>query len=300
MKGFVFNIQRFSINDGPGIRTTLFVKGCNLRCKWCHNPESMSKVQEIQYFAQKCIMCGRCIKVCPSKAHYINDSGEKIYDRNKCNKCGLCIKNCLDDALIFVGKYMEAEEVVNIVKKDIDYYKNSGGGLTISGGEPLIQKEFIKEVFNKTRYLGIHNALDTALNVDWEDAEYVVSSVDMVLLDIKVMDDNIHIKSTGVSNSIILENAIKLSKMDIDIIVRIPVIPGVNDTVDNMEATAQFIKGFKRLLHVDLLPYHDLGVDKYISLGEENKRTLFEIPAKEKMESLAECFNKHSIKVNVG
>ena len=295
MKGFVFNIQRFSINDGPGIRTTVFVKGCNLRCLWCHNPESNSLKQEIQYFPQKCIRCMKCIEVCPTKAHYIDEKGNKIFDRSKCNQCGLCVENCMYDALVFAAKHMEPDEVVNEIVKDIDYYRNSGGGVTISGGEPLLQKEFVKEVFDRTKALGIHNALDTAACVNWEDFEYVLPSIDLVLLDIKVMDENMHKKATGVSNERILQNAIKLSQKEVDIIVRIPVIPGINDTEDNMDKTAQFLKSFKRLLCVELLPYHDLGADKWASLGQTGEPMAFEIPGKEKMQRLSQCFERYGI-----
>ncbi|MCX7709215.1 MAG: glycyl-radical enzyme activating protein [Clostridia bacterium] len=299
MKGFVFNIQRFSINDGPGIRTTVFVKGCNLRCRWCHNPESISPKQEIQYFPEKCVMCGKCMEVCPTGAHFINHFGEKVFDRSKCNCCGLCVQNCLYDALIQVGSYMEADEVIETVKKDIEYYRNSGGGVTFSGGEPMLQKEFVKEVFDRTKALGIHNALDTAANVPWGDLEYVLPSVDLVLLDLKAMDSAVHQQATGVPNERILENAVKLSQKEVDIIVRIPVVPGINDTEGNMNKTAEFIKDFKRLARVELLPYHDMGVDKYSSLGKSANEAVFETPSREKMEKLAACFSKHNIAVCV-
>ena len=290
MKGFIFNIQRFSTGDGPGIRTTVFLKGCNLNCKWCHNPESISGDIEIQYFPQKCVGCGKCIEVCKTKAHYINENNEKIFDRSKCNKCGLCVKECLYDALVFTAKYIESEEVVNTIEKDIAYYKNSNGGITISGGEPLLQKEFVREIFQNTKELGIHNALDTAFNVDWETIEYVLPWTDLILLDIKVMDSQVHKKFTGVSNLEILENARKLSKEKVDIIVRIPVVTGVNDNEDNMTKVAEVLSDFKNLLHVELVPYHDMGVYKHTSLGREDEQSIFEIPTSETMNSLAKHF----------
>lgn len=299
MRGFVFNIQRFSINDGPGIRTTVFLKGCNLQCQWCHNPESIKTDQEIQYFGQKCVRCGKCVEVCPTTAIYMNPNGEKIFDRSKCNQCGLCIEHCLYGALSFVAQYMEADEVVSIIKKDEAYYQNSGGGLTISGGEPLLQKDFVKEVFSKTRRAGIHNALDTAANVSWACLEEVLPLTDLVLLDLKVMDPEEHKKVTGSTNKQILENAVKLSQVDVDMIVRIPVIPGINNTDENMSKAADFLRDFQRLLFVELLPYHDLGVDKYLSLGEEKAQGVFEIPKKEEMERLAYCFRKRNIAVKI-
>ncbi|MBD3306970.1 glycyl-radical enzyme activating protein, partial [candidate division KSB3 bacterium] len=141
MRGSVFNIQRFSIHDGPGIRTTVFLKGCNLRCLWCHNPESLTVQQEIQYVPQKCVRCGQCLEVCPHGAHSISATGEKRFDRTKCQVCGACVQHCLYDALVFVAQVMEVEEVVEIVMKDAAYYRNSGGGVTISGGEPFLQQE---------------------------------------------------------------------------------------------------------------------------------------------------------------
>ncbi len=297
MQGRIFNIQRFSIHDGPGIRTSVFLKGCNLRCLWCHNPESNSPRQEVQFFPQKCILCKKCIEVCPEGAHYINQDGVKIFDRSKCTLHGECVANCMYDALVFVYKYMQPEEVVEVVLKDRDYYRNSGGGLTISGGEPLLQKDFVKEVFDITRAHGVHNALDTAANTPWEHIAYVLPSVDLVLLDLKSMDDELHLYGTGVSNKRILENARKLAQQDVDIIVRIPVVPKFNDSLENMRATAQFLRQFPRLMYVDLLPYHDLGVDKYTSLGKPVETAIFEIPSREEIASLSRPFVDHQIPV---
>lgn len=297
MKGRVFNIQRFSIHDGPGIRTSVFLKGCNLNCLWCHNPESRSPQQEVQFFPQKCVKCGKCVEVCPEGAHSIDAHGLRGFDRSKCILSGACVENCMHDALVFVYKYMEPEEVVKIVMKDADYYRNSGGGLTMSGGEPLLQKEFVRAVFDQTQELGIHNALDTAANMPWEDIMYVLPSVDLVLLDIKVMDDDIHKYGTRVSNKRILENAHKLAQEDVDIIVRIPVVPGINDTDENMLATAEFLTSFPRLQYVEMLPFHDLGVDKYASLGKSNETAIFETPSEEQIINLSRSFIKYQIPV---
>ncbi|MCX8130605.1 MAG: glycyl-radical enzyme activating protein [Clostridia bacterium] len=300
MKGFVFNIQRFSINDGPGIRSTVFLKGCNLRCLWCHNPESLKAAQEILFFEEKCVGCKKCETVCPSHAHYFTGEGNKVFDRSKCNYCGLCIENCMYDALACAAKYMEPGEVMDVLLKDMDYYRNSGGGVTFSGGEPLLQKEFLMEVAEKTKSEGIHNALDTALNVEWEDIEHVLPYINLVLLDLKVMDSTIHKNVTGVGNQRILQNAFKLSQTHVDIIVRIPVIPGINDTDENMGKTAEFLKDFKNLTRVELLPYHDMGVNKHLTLGNRNKHRVFEIPSDESIRQLTRCFRKYGIEVISG
>lgn len=278
MQGRVFNIQRFSIHDGPGIRTSVFLKGCNLDCLWCHNPESNSVKQEIQYFSQKCALCETCIQVCPTGAHFVNEQGVKVFDRHACDLCGLCVENCLYDALVFVYQLMEPDEVLDVVMRDFDYYRNSGGGLTISGGEPLLQKDFVRAVFSGAKARGVHTALDTAANIPWTTIAEVLPVVDLVLLDLKAMDEEVHRKGTGVSNQRILQNAQSLSEYPVDLIVRIPVIPGINATEDNMRRTAEFLQPFRRLFYVELLPYHDLGVDKHLSLGRTGETATFENP----------------------
>lgn len=297
--GRVFNIQRFSVHDGPGIRTSIFLKGCNLNCSWCHNPESRLPGQEIQYFPQKCTLCKSCIEVCPTGAHFIAPDGQKIFDRAKCDLCGECVKACLYDALVFVSKTMAVSEVVDVVMKDADYYLNSGGGITFSGGEPMLQKEFVRAVAAETRAAGVHNALDTAANVEWDDLAYVLPVIDLVLLDIKTMDPQTHRAYTGVPNERILKNAMRLAQADVDMMVRIPVVPTVNDTEANMCETAEFIKGFPRLRKVELLPYHDLGVDKHASLGHTTEPVTFATPSPERMRELARCFEDRGLPVRV-
>ena len=204
------------------------------------------------------------------------------------------------DALVFVYKYMEPEEVIDVVIKDLDYYKNSGGGLTISGGEPALQKEFIKAIYDQAKAYGIHNALDTAANVPWEDIEYLLPSLDLVLLDLKVMDSDLHIKGTGIPNRRILQNAVKLSQQNVDLIVRVPMVPGISASEENMRSTAEFLKNFPRLKYIELLPYHDLGVDKYTSLGYLAQEAVFEIPSRDEIIHLSEAFMVFDIPVKVG
>lgn len=303
VEGIVFNIQRFSIHDGPGIRTTVFLKGCNLHCAWCHNPESRSTRQEIQSFSQKCVLCKKCIEVCPQGAFTIQETdgmpSVKLFDRSVCDGCGLCVDNCSYDALVYVAKTMTVEQVVEEVLKDADYYRTSGGGMTISGGEPMLQKDFICALFGQLHALGIHTALDTAAQVPWKELESVLPVVDLLLLDLKSMDSDVHQHWTGVGNARILENARRLAASDVDLIIRIPVVPGVNATRENMDQTAIFLQNFPRLRYVELLPYHDMGMDKYDSLGKEHEMINFESPSPEHMIWLAESFHNHNVQVKV-
>lgn len=300
MKGLVFNIQRFSINDGPGIRTTVFLKGCNLRCQWCHNPESMSPKPELQYFEQLCTNCLECVHNCPVSAITKKPQGKIVIDRELCTLCGKCESVCMSDAMVMAGSYMEATEVIDEVMKDRDYYRSSGGGITISGGEALLQKNFVIEIFKKTKAEGIHNTLDTAANVDWKIVESLVPYLDLVLLDIKHMDTDLHFERTRVHNTRILENARYLSDAGVPIIVRIPVIPSYNDSVEHMEAAATFLGELNTVELVELLPYHTMGVDKNISLGEKMLINIFESPDRDVLKSLVSIFEKHHIPVIVG
>ncbi len=297
MFGLISRIQRFSVNDGPGIRTTVFVKGCNLRCQWCHNPETQNTKPEIMFYEQHCIACGKCTEVCNKSSHHHIENKTKKFNRNHCDGSGKCVDACLHGALELIGKSMDSDEIVDIVSKDLKYYKNSGGGLTISGGEPLLQKDWVKDIFTKTKQKGIHNALDTAFNVNWDEIKDILPVTDLVLLDLKSMDDKVHQHYTTVSNTQILENAQKLSREDVDIIVRIPVIVGVNDTLINMKRAADFLKDFKRLIQVELLPYHSFGTEKSKCLGRESR--VFETPTKEQMMALKECFIEKNIKTLV-
>lgn len=283
MKGRIFNIQRFSVHDGPGIRTTVFFKGCNLRCKWCHNPESYQPEIQMQYFADRCISCRMCEQVCPV--------GVKIENHHRvgmenCILCKKCEAVCMQDAIKISGYEMEKEELLEIVKKDRRYYENSNGGVTVSGGEPMLQWEFLREFLPMVKKEGISTALDTAGNVPFSWFEEVLPYVDLILLDLKIMDGGLHKKYTGVDNRKILENAEKLLKMGVRMHIRVPLMAGINDTDQNADLLWNFVKGYPNVEEIRLLPYHTMGLEKAKSLGID--APVFEAPAKERLEKLKE------------
>lgn len=269
MDGKIFDIQRFSIYDGPGIRTNIFFKGCNLRCLWCHNPESQSMKNELMINADKCTHCGECAKVC-TKAFTAD-----------CTACGECVKACAHEARKIKGETITAEKAAEAALRDKEFYKTSGGGVTLSGGEPLLQPDFAAEILRICKENGVHTAIETALCVKWESVEKVLPYLDLVLCDIKCMDEKKHIELTGVSNKLILENAEKLKKSGVRVIFRTPVIPTCND--DEIEKIAAFCEGFD----YEILAYHKTGCGKYTSLGREYTLPDVEPPSVDFMKDLA-------------
>ena len=269
MKAAIFDIQRNSFVDGPGIRTTVFFKGCNLRCKWCHNPESQSAQKQMMYYKDKCIGCGKCAEVCPNQL-------------KKCDFCGKCELYCPADARKICGKEYSVDEVFNEIAKDKMFYANSGGGVTFSGGECMLQIDFLCEILKKCRENGIHTAVDTAGNVPWEYFEKILPYTDMFLYDIKAFSEELHMKGTGVSNKLILENLLQLSGK-CDIIARIPVIGGFNDDKAELCQIAEFLKQVK-CIKKESLPYHSMGEHKYDALEMKNKK--YSVPCKDKMNEI--------------
>jgi len=266
MNGTIFDIQRFSVDDGPGIRTVVFLKGCSMRCAWCHNPEGLQTFPEIMFYPQKCIGCGKCFEVCPNNCH-TGDAGERLFLRERCERCGECAKVCFSGALEVTGRSMTVCEVIGEVKKDDAYYQNSGGGVTFSGGEPLLQAEFLWELLIECKKAGLHCAVETAGNVPWAAFEKILPYVGLFLFDIKIIDEALHKKMTGTGNKLIIENLKKLAGEDTEIWVRTPEITGVSDTPEEKQKLANLFAELKAVKKHVYLPYHSLGESKYKSLG---------------------------------
>jgi len=296
-KGLVFNIQKFSLHDGPGIRTTVFMKGCSLSCRWCSNPESMNRHKEIMIYDVRCIGCKKCVEACPVGAIAFTERGREI-DWDKCDNCLECARVCPSKAIECVGDYMTVDEVVKKVEDDRTFYENSNGGMTVSGGEALIQSEFVREVLKKCREKGIHTALDTTGNAPWQDIENVLEYVDLVLQDIKHMDTEMHKKGTGVGNELILENARKIAK-SVRIWIRIPLIPDYNDSESNIRNVAEFAShiGAEK---VSVLPYHDLGSSKYPKLGRIYPMEGTTPPTEEAVERVRKTIESFGLELEIG
>lgn len=266
-EGMVFDTQRFSIHDGPGIRTIVFLKGCPLSCRWCSNPESQRPTPQLLFQKSSCVRCGKCLTVCPVGALSFDNPG--FVDRNKCISCGACAKVCLPGALSRRGETKTVWQVMQDLQKDATTYRRSGGGITLSGGEPLSQPEFARELLRACHEQGWTTAMETTGCAPAGVVEQVMPLVDYALVDIKSIDPDVHMANTGVDNRLILENALRISQLAASTVVRVPVVPGVNDN----PAAIQAIGAFAKLMHgvntVHLLPYHRFGENKYALLGRE-------------------------------
>ncbi len=294
----IINIQKYSVHDGPGIRTTIFFKGCPLKCWWCHNPETQNKNHEIMFFEERCTACGVCVKRCPQNAIEINGN-YPVVDENKCLLCGKCTDFCPNNAREYVGRDVTVQELMKEIIKDEVFYDESGGGVTFSGGEPLIYADFLNEVLKKCKDRGIHTTVDTSGCVPWESLEKVADKVDLFLYDIKLMNNAKHIKYIGVENVDILENLKKLSDKGCRIFIRMPIIAGVNDDNEHIDEAIKFLSHINTD-QVNLLPYHKMGMDKYRRLKMIYKLSGMEKPSDERMEEIADKFKKSGIKIKIG
>jgi glycyl-radical enzyme activating protein len=291
--GTVFEIQRFSIHDGPGIRTTVFLKGCPLRCLWCHNPESQERGTEIFFSAEKCIGCRYCQETCPRGNHQFQD-GMHIYHRDNCTGCGQCTEQCYSEALEVVGRPASVDEVIDKVIKDLPFYSNSGGGMTLSGGEPMQQFEFTRALLREARQRGIHTCIETSGCAPFSHYREIVPLVDLFLFDIKETDPARHVQYTGVSNQLILQNLSGLDQAGANIILRCPIIPGLNDRLEHFQAVAALAGTMQHVLEIHVLPYHPLGESKNSRLGKSPLLTGIAMPEAEQSAGWVQAVQQNS------
>jgi len=285
--GSVFNIQRFSLQDGPGLRSTVFMKGCPLACLWCHNPESQAPRAEILRLETRCMACGLC-----SEADLAGRSGRVMVEAD--------LAPCPTGALQQVGREVEPAELVRELLRDRIFFDESGGGVTFSGGEPLMQTPFLLESLDRLRAEGVHTALDTCGFAPWRELQQAASIASLVLYDLKLMDEARHRAATGQSNRIILDNLKELAGIHPNIWIRVPVIPGVNDDTANLEATARFLTSLASVRQVDLLPYHATGEAKFARLGKDYALAGLQSPSPLRMESLAAVFRARGLATTIG
>lgn len=283
MEGLIFDIQRFSIHDGPGIRTTVFVKGCPLKCLWCHNPESQEPKPEVFFSPDRCIGCGYCVSACEKGCHHL-ERGERVYVRDECIRCGECARECYAGALEVAGKMMSVEDAITEVEKDRPFYDNSGGGMTISGGEPMMQFEFTRELLKAAKWAGLHNCVETCGFTPFARLAELLPYVDLFLYDIKETDPELHRKFTGVSNELILANLLALDEVGASITLRCPIIPGLNEREEHFQGIARVANRMEHVVEIHVLPYHALGTSKNKRLGKASTLNATDMPEDSKVD----------------
>lgn len=299
IEGLVFNIMRFAVNDGPGIRTTVFLKGCPLRCEWCHNPESILPVPEVSLRGDRCIRCGACAEKCPEHAIGGVD-GATATDRERCTACGSCIDACAAEAREIIGTYMTAEEVLHEVIRDRIFFDQSNGGVTFSGGEPLLQHEFLHDALRACRSHRVHSAVDTTGYTSEKILLKIAEVADLFLFDLKTIDDNVHQRYTGVSNEQILKNLRTLTERGAPLIVRIPLIPNVNADPTSLHAIGKFVASFPQIDQIQLLPYHETGTAKHIRVGKKAPIEGVPLPSWEELQEYVQILKPYVEHVSIG
>jgi pyruvate formate lyase activating enzyme len=333
--GTIFDIKKYSVHDGPGIRTTVFFKGCPLECAWCHNPEGQRMSAEIMFYSDRCSACGICVSICLNQAvipkdvdHEITgvhpnwpvvlkegsdgkDSGSpdmnRAYEihtlREKCTACGECVKACPSGAREVAGRVVTSDELIQEIMKDVVFYDSSGGGVTFSGGEPLMQPDFLLVLLRECKEREIHTAVDTCGCAKWETLSAIVPYADLILYDLKCMDAGMHFELTGRRNEVIIENLTRLSKTHNNVTVRFPLIPGVNDNEENIVSMGEFLSSLSREGKspcIDVLPYHKTGMGKYERLGRVYNILHIARPADEVVDSVVEKLRRLGLETRVG
>jgi len=298
--GLVFNVQRYAVHDGPGIRTLVFLKGCPLDCLWCHNPEGKSIEPELMYSDKKCLRCLNCMKACPSGA--INSVDKELtLDSGKCSLCGACAEACPAQALVMVGKRVSVEDVIREIGKDLPFYEESGGGVTFSGGEPLMQPGFLTQLLRRSRDLGIRTAIETCGYATEESLLEAVRHTDTLLYDVKVIDREKHIRYTGLPNDIILNNLVKLSKNGVQAAVRFPLVPGINDSEEDIKELGEFLSSKTQFRDLNILPYHAGGVEKLKRLVKRREEGFVtDPPSSEELNRVTFMLKEYGLRVQIG
>jgi len=296
----IFDLQKFSVHDGPGIRTLVFFKGCPLRCAWCSNPESQSERPELVFFAHDCIGCLNCVEACEHGGCQVDENGRLRFEHSLCTDCGACVSTCYAGARVMLGRTATVEEVLGEVRKDLVFYRNSGGGVTLGGGEPAVWSRFAAQLLRALKASGIHTAIETCGYAPYADIERLLPELDLIMYDIKHMDAAKHERYTGNSNQTILANLERLAAEDVEIVVRIPVIPGVNDDADNVGRTVEFVAAHRIAEMIELLPYHRFAQDKYVRLGREYAFTGLLPPDEGHMEELASLVRSRGLACRIG
>lgn len=299
LSGILFDIRRYSVHDGPGIRTTVFFKGCPLNCWWCHNPEGKTPEIEIFQRENRCIRCGACLDVCEVGAIIQRNDTFEI-DRKLCTLCGACVDECYAEARELVGRRMTVAEVMEEIERDRPFYQQSGGGVTFSGGEPLFQPTFLAALLKTCRQQGIHTALDTSGYASWTLLDRLRQDVDLFLYDLKLIDEQRHRQFTGVSNGIILENLRRLSALGHTLFVRFPIIPYINDDDQNLAQMAELLLSLPQKHPLDILPYHASALHKYHGLGVEYLLMETPAPEQERIDAVKDFFEKKGLIVRIG
>ncbi len=296
--GKIFDVKRFAVHDGPGIRTTLFLKGCPMECHWCHNPEGLDTEDELFFFHERCIGCESCLSICETKALNRRENTITI-ERKRCTGCGKCAELCPTEALKMAGKTITTAQAMEIIKRDGPYYETSKGGVTFSGGEPLLQHDFLAKLVKDCKSEGIHIALDTSGYAEPKIFEKLMEDIDLFLYDLKIIDNDIHRKYTGVSNLYVLKNLKTLCETEKEVWIRFPVIPDITCTDSNMEDMIDFLSGLKRIKKISLLSFHDAG-EKYARLGRVYAMGSTKAPKRDHMAEIRKKFESRGFAITEG